>query len=150
MHLSQCYPGASSSYPGGHPSDYPSGYSGSGKCRAFLLLQIYLRVPLHAREDLAEWRSILQNIMESSATATRLVLVTLAHSDAHRRQPLLEETILINSVCFLLMTRTAARHLFAVFLLQMLALVWGLVRTCDRLTCTCPLHLQLTSPQQMP
>ena len=66
-----------------------------------MLLQIYLRVPLHAREDLADWRSVLQNVMESSATATRLVLVTLAHPDARRRQPLLEETILINSVRFL-------------------------------------------------
>ena len=80
-----------------------------------LLLQIYLRVPLHAREDLAEWRSILQNIMESSSTATRLVLVTLAHSDAHRRQLLLEETILTSSVCFLLANRAASRHLCAVF-----------------------------------
>lgn len=82
-----------------------------------LLLQIYLRVPLHAREDLAEWRSILQNIMESSATATRLVLVTLAHSDAHRRQPLLEETILINSVGFLLLNRATCMFLCAVFVL---------------------------------
>ena len=82
-----------------------------------LLLQIYLRVPLHAREDLAEWRSILQNIMESSATATRLVLVTLTHSDAHRRQPLLEETILINSVCFLLINGATCMDLCAVFVL---------------------------------
>lgn len=70
-----------------------------------LLLQIYLRVPLHAREDLAEWRSVLQNIMESSATATRLVLTMLARSDAQRRHPLLEETILVNAVCPLLVTR---------------------------------------------
>ena len=82
-----------------------------------VLPQIYLRVPLHAREDLAEWRSILQNIMESSATATRLVLVTLAHSDAHRRQPLLEETILINSVCFLILNRAIFMGLCLLFVL---------------------------------
>ena len=67
-----------------------------------LPLQIFLRVPLHTREDLAEWRSVLQNIMESSATATRLVLVTLAQSDAQRRHVLLEDTILVNAVCSLI------------------------------------------------
>ena len=112
-------------------------------------MQIYLRVPLHAREDLAEWRSILQNIMESSATATRLVLVTLAHSDAHRRQPLLEETILINSVCFLLLNR--ATGFCAVFVLHASpAAVKTCLKACSRpvidLFCPCLLHLlaQLT------
>lgn len=69
-------------------------------CCVFLLdFQIYLRIPLHPREDLAEWRSVLQNIMESSAAATRLLLCTLSsHSQLRRRQVLLEETIVLGLV----------------------------------------------------
>ncbi len=64
------------------------------------ILQIYLRIPLHPREDLADWRSVLQNIMESSAAATRLVLVTLARpSELRRRQVHLEDTIIMSVVC---------------------------------------------------
>jgi len=62
-------------------------------------LQIYLRIPLQPREDLAGWRSVLQNIMESSAAATRMVLVTLScPSELRRRYVLLEETIIMGLV----------------------------------------------------
>ncbi len=62
-------------------------------------LQIYLRTPLQLREDLAGWRSVLQNIMESSAAATRMVLVTLSClSELRRRYVLLEETIVMGLV----------------------------------------------------
>lgn len=110
------------------------------------LLQIYLRVPLHAREDLAEWRSILQNIMESSATATRLVLVTLAHPDAHRRQPLLEETIIINSVCFLPLNRASLIGLCSVFVLPASpAALLSFFRTYHRLVWFMPVVLACTA-----
>lgn len=63
-------------------------------------MQIYLRVPLQPREDLAEWRSVLQNIMESSAAATRLVLNTVSRTSEHRRgQVYLEDTIILSLVC---------------------------------------------------
>ena len=64
-------------------------------------VQIYLRNPLSPREDLAEWRSVLQNIMESSAAATRLVLSTISRQTQQRgiRYLYLEDTILLNLVC---------------------------------------------------
>ena len=59
-------------------------------------VQIYVRVSL--RESLAEWRSVLQNIMESSPTATQLLLTFLSCSDSQR----LEEHLLNAQVpaCF--------------------------------------------------
>lgn len=64
-------------------------------------LQIYLRIPLQPREDLAGWRSVLQNIMESSAAATRMVLVTLScPSELRGRYVLLEETIIMGPVSY--------------------------------------------------
>lgn len=62
---------------------------------------MYLRVPVSQRHDLAEWRSVLQNIMESSATATRHVLSSLSQTaDHHSRVLHLEDTILLSLVCF--------------------------------------------------
>lgn len=64
--------------------------------RLFVHVQIYVRVSL--RESLAEWRSVLQNIMESSPTATQLLLTFLSCSESQ----MLEDHLLTAQVptCF--------------------------------------------------
>lgn len=57
-------------------------------------MQIYVRTTLSMRESLAEWRSVLQNIMESSPTATQMLLYTLATTDMQ----LLEDTLICAQV----------------------------------------------------
>ena len=64
--------------------------------RLFVRVKIYVRVSL--RESLAEWRSVLQNIMESSPTATQLLLTFLSCSESQ----MLEDHLLTAQVptCF--------------------------------------------------